>query len=110
MVNLGRIKVAQNLRDMFVRSFFHRFDFDNQLVVNKQIRIKNPKKLAILIENLGLMLLLNRNPLLPQTMRQRSFINFFHVPGAEILVNFVSGLPHHIAQLENVDFFHDLIF
>src|SRR5436309_1524987 len=79
----------------------HGFQFHDEPVVDEKVGVEIAEERSILVINRERMLLLNRQPLLPQAIHQGILIDFLKVPVAMITMNGKARLANCVAQFKN---------
>ena len=100
MLDPRRLKIAQQLSQMFRGNRPHGFQFQEKNPFNNEICREVAEQCPILIEDLDCHLLLYVEALLAQSVRQCVLVYLLDVARAVIAVDGIRGLSHNIAELK----------
>lgn len=102
----GRAQVTEQLGDMLVEHSPASFDLNYQATFDEQVCVIVSEDSAILIIHAQWELLLDRESLFPQSVRQRVLVDLLKVPVAVVFVNSKARFPDDVTERIDVGAVH----
>lgn len=109
VLDARRAEIAEELRDVLTDERADGFQFDDQLMFDKQVSKKLAELCAVFVENVERVLLDGGEVLFSETVGESVFVNFLDVAVTETAVQREAGFADMIAELE-YGIFHTVPF